>query len=183
MGDAAAVQIREHRPQLFDDRVAIGIGQIGELAERQATAAQHQHGVVVDRCAGGDDPIGEHIELRGEQRDERLVLDLLQPTDAQRRTGLAVPEGAPQGRRQRRVVCVAAVHLDHQLSTVAVSPEHLEHAGALAGSRAQRHGIDPDLLERSLHVTEAGPTRRRAEDEMHDGSRDGAEQNAGDGTE
>ena len=56
---------------------------------------EHEDGVVVGRRAGGHHRLGQHAELRCEQRHERLVLDLLQAAEAQRGTRLAVPEAAP----------------------------------------------------------------------------------------
>ena len=100
MADARVVEVVDDSPDPGDQpgRPVLGhdVGQPG------AVAAEHEERVVADRCAGGDDPVGPDACLAGEEGHERLVLRLLESSEADRRVGVAEPDGTPHRRHERR---------------------------------------------------------------------------------
>ena len=100
VGDAGVVQPAD------EPHTAGATAGVVELGQEATAAPEDEEGVVVDGRAGGDDRVGEDAGLAGEQREECLVLDLLEPAEAQRRAGLAVPHSPPDGGQQGGVVGV-----------------------------------------------------------------------------
>ena len=162
-----SVQETQHAPQVGDERARPPLRHRDERlarlgAARAATSrlvgrARHHHLL-------GVDPL-----LAGQQRQERLVLGLLQAARRRRRSRLAVPEGSPQGRDELRVVGVAAVHLHRQRVAVLVDGVDEEHALRLSRRDAERAHLDPQPAQRQRHVVQAGAAARRAEEEMDRG--------------
>ena len=97
VGHPRAAETIDQRPQVVDEPGRLD--RVPALGEGHAAAAQHEHGVVLDGRAGGDDDVRGDALLVGEQREEGLVLDLLEAPEAQRGIRLAVPDGAPDGGR------------------------------------------------------------------------------------
>ena len=106
---------------------------------------------------------------RGEQRDERLVLDLLQAA----RRAAATPASRYQTVRHSvdehgRVVGVAAVDLDHQRRAVGAGGRGRGTARPAGGRRRSScDGRHAELGERRPTSRETGPAGARAEREVH----------------
>ena len=139
------------------------------ITEQDTGAAEHQQGVVVFGRAGGHHGVGGDPGLPGEQREEGLVLHLLEPAQPQWRARLAEPDGAPEGRQQRRVVRIAAVHLHHERAVVGIDRLDREQAGHLLIADGERAGVHAELGQRGLHQVEARTTAAAPEGEVHDG--------------
>ena len=142
-----------------------------ERAQRAAGDLGHQQ-----RVALGRHPGRHHREHRdagplGQQRDERLVLDLLAAAQGKVRPVVPVPQRGPDGGEQLTVPGVPAVDLDQQRAPVRRLREGDGHAAGLQRRLAERGGVDTQLGQGAGDLVEGEPTRRGAEQQVDDGGR------------
>ncbi len=152
-------------------------------ASTRPVRCEHEQGVIAGGRARRDDGVGQHPRLTCEQRQERLVLDLLEAAETHGRSRLAVPDRPPQRREQRGVVGVAPVDLDDERLTRLALGVHEELSSGLTVGGSERADRHPQLGERAPDRREARTTGARTEHEVHgrcgdhggEQSRDGAE--------
>jgi hypothetical protein len=89
---------------------------------------------------------------RSSAAQERLVLDLLESRERQHRTGVAVPQEAPERHEQLAVPRVAAVHLHVELGAVGTERPHHSDAGPTL--HVERLRVDPHAGEAEPHPLE-----------------------------
>ena len=181
VGDSGRVEGAEQLPQLGDDGVVVERNV--RLRNDRAAPPEDEQGVVLDRRAGGDDAVGGHARLSGKQCQKRLVLDLLEPSEPQRRSCFAVPDGAPQRRHQSGIVGVAPVHLDDEAFALAVRGIDHEEAGLLTIGRPEPGRRNPELGERRPDEGETGTPCARTKGEVGDRRGDDGDQPTGEGAE
>ena len=109
---------------------------------------EHEHGVARRRLGGSEHVARRHTGPLREQRDERLVLDRLEPAAAQARAVVGVQRRPPDLLEQLRVVGVAPVHLHEQGLARRGEPARDEDAGGLPVGRLELLHLDAELTER-----------------------------------
>jgi hypothetical protein len=125
-------------------------------ADGLAARPHHHERVAAPGAARGDELGDVHAGPRGEQGDEPLVLDQLEPAQPGRSLHAAVPGQAPHVGEQLGVPRVPPVHLDEQGSGGVGA---LEQQDALRLHRCLGEGVDVDS---QLGEGEADARRRRA---------------------
>ena len=172
--DAAVVEASNEPPdpphERFVDNVDVHVG------EHSAGAHEHEQGIVVGRRARCHDGVGANPGLCGQERQERLVLDLLVTPDAERRSGVPVPDGPPQRRQHGGVVGVAPVDLDDELLAVLAGGVDEEVPLLLSVGGTEPARAHTELGERGLDDVQAGTSSARSEREVHRGRGDGGDQ-------
>ncbi len=142
VGDARPVQGAEVGPRVVENGVGEPrrIDPVHGLSDR---VAHDQQGVVTGAGDAHGDQLGDPGPAAGrQQQDQRLVLDLLAPPQADGRAGVLVPDGSPELGEQPGVGAVPADDLDGQAIVVV----------------AQEAGVAP-----GLHRVQAQPVSRHAE--------------------
>ena len=144
-----------------------------------AAPRQHQQRVADLGLARGDDPVGGHAGLGGQQRQQRLAFDLLQPAEGDLVALRPVPDRSPERGREGGVVGVAAVDLHDERLAPLVDRVDDEHAGLLAGGGPEGAHGHAELGQRRLDVGQARPARTGPEHEVGGGRGHDGHQHAG----
>ena len=174
MGDARVVQPPNLPPQLLEDLVAHLIG-AGELEWRDIRLARGQDGVVVGAEADRDHFRYPDTGLAGHQRRERLVFDLLQPSDGGALREVSVGEQAPATGEPLGVLRVPAKYAYLQRVAVAVVPDELGRPDTLPLGDRQVACVDPERREGSANAPRGRHARCRAERQAHERRRSESE--------
>ena len=169
MGDAGVVQPADLPPEPRDRGLVDPARRGRRLAARRDRRAERAHDH--ERVAAPGTPRGDEMGhvgagALGEQRDEALVLDELDPAEADRPLDPAVPDEAPQVGQQLGVPRIAAVHLDDQRP---LGVGALEQHDALRLHRRRREVVDADP---EVGEGEPDPRRGRAPARRTDGEVD-----------
>ena len=143
MGDARCSERGNRRPRPRGRHVVRRKG-----CEGVGGVAEHEHGVARRRLGGSEHVARRHTGPLREQRDERLVLDRLEPAAAQARAVVGVQRRPPDLLEQLRVVGVAPVHLHEQGLARRGEPARDEDAGGLPVGRLELLDLDAELTER-----------------------------------
>jgi hypothetical protein len=140
-----------------------GSGRAGHLG--------HQQRVALRRHPGRHDREHRDAGALGQQRDERLVLDLLAAAEREVGGVAPVPERGPGGGDQLAVPGVPAVDLGQQRAPVGRPGGDDRHPAGLQRRLAQPAGVDAQLGQGVGDLAEGEPARRGAEQQVDDGGR------------
>ena len=157
------------------DRSSIGgvvAGRLQPGPQRDAVGADDDEGVATTGAAGGDEVGDADAGAVGEQRDEPLVLDQLEPAQADLRLGVPVPGQPPQVGEELAVPGVPAVDL-HGERAVGVGAVELERALTAHRGRGQLVDVQPEARQREADAGRRRPAAGRADDHVHDRRRRG----------
>ena len=126
-----------------------------------------------ERVAVGAEGCRDHLGhsdpgLRGHQRRQRLVLDLLQPPDRGAARRIAVGEETPAPRQPLGVLSVATEHPCLEGTTFEVVADELRGAHVLLQRRCQVVNLDPECEHGGAHLLGRRHAGGRAERDPHD---------------
>ena len=166
--DTVLVEAPESTPVAAEELVVDIVS--GERTERASVRVDDEDRIALVGLPRRDGRHHRDAGPLGGQREERLVLDLLEPagSDVLR---ASVPDRVPRGSDELAVRRIASEDLDEERVPSGRGGEGEGHASWLERGVAGRGGVDAELVEHVGHLVEREATAGRAEEEVHEGCR------------
>ena len=152
VGDAGLVHPSDSTPQIVEHR----IGGAPRGRQLHPVGLHHEQGVVRDRSRGHDREDGD-VGPFGEQRDERLVLDLLEATEGEGRRLIAVPQRGPDRGQELAVPRVSSIDLHQEGPAHARGRAHHGDSSGLQPGRLDIDGVESQVGEGDCDLLCGGP--------------------------
>ena len=149
--DALLVEPGEGMPVTAEELVADVVG--GERDEGASARIEDEERVALVGLARRDRRHHRNAGSLGGQREERLVLHLLEPAGADVLRA-AVPDRVPGGRDELPVRGIPSEHLDEERLSIGRGGEGERHAPRLERSVAGRGRVDTELVEQRRQLIE-----------------------------
>ena len=151
----------------------------GKDGQRPMCRLEDEHRIAAIREAGRDDGQDWYATSLGEERHERLVLDLLESSVADMPGAISLPQRRPDGGSELAIPGVSPVDLQEQRLTMGVCPQYEGYPLVLKRSVRQIGGLDPKVFKGRRDLIEGQSPARGPKEKMRDLGRDQSDQEGG----